>query len=83
VVLPVSTETEFRTAMARDYGHSVRGLGPTQSADTVAQSVLACIGRPVPEVYPHAASRALTIINALAPRFADRLVRRYGRRRET
>ncbi len=25
VVLPVSTETEFRDAMARDYGHSVAG----------------------------------------------------------
>jgi len=83
VVLPVSTETEFRTAMSRDYGHTVRGLGPTQTADTVAQSVLNCIYRPAPEVYPHATSRALTIINALAPRFADRLVERYGRRRDT
>ena len=35
--LPVSTETEFRDAMSRDYGHSVTGLGPKQSADTVAR----------------------------------------------
>ena len=28
VVYPVSTETEFRAAMERDYGHSVKGLGP-------------------------------------------------------
>ena len=28
IVYPVSTETEFRSAMARDYGHSVAGLGP-------------------------------------------------------
>jgi short-subunit dehydrogenase len=82
VVLPVSTETEFRDAMSRDYGHSVRGLGPKQSADTVARAVVDCIRRPAPEVYPHAASRALTVINALAPGFADRLVRKYGRRRE-
>ena len=27
VVLPVSTETEFRDAMARDYGHSRQGAG--------------------------------------------------------
>jgi short-subunit dehydrogenase len=82
VVLPVSTETEFRDAMSRDYGHRVRGLGPKQSADTVARAVVDCIRRPAPEVYPHASSRALTVINALAPGFADRLVRRYGRRRE-
>jgi short-subunit dehydrogenase len=82
VVLPVSTETEFRDAMARDYGHDVTGLGPRQSAGTVARAVVACIRRPRPEVYPYANARGLTIINAIAPGFADRLVRKYGRRRE-
>jgi short-subunit dehydrogenase len=82
VVLPVSTETEFREAMTRDYGHSVKGLGPKQSADTVAAAVARCIRKPAAEVYPHAASRGLTIINAVAPGFADGLVRKYGRRRE-
>jgi len=82
VVLPISTTSEFREAMARDYGHRVKGLGPKQSADTVAKAVVACIRRPVPEVYPHAKSRALTIVNAVAPGFADRLVQKYGRRRE-
>jgi NAD(P)-dependent dehydrogenase (short-subunit alcohol dehydrogenase family) len=83
VVLPISTDTEFREAMAREFGHSVKGLGPRQTADTVAQAVLKCIYRPVPEVYPHRPSRALTVINAVAPRFADRLVQKYGRRRDT
>jgi short-subunit dehydrogenase len=83
VVLPVSTETEFKDAMARDYGHSVKGLGPKQSADTVARAIVGCIRRPSAEVYPHAKSRALTVINAIAPGFADRLVRQYGRRRDT
>jgi short-subunit dehydrogenase len=82
VVLPVSTETEFRDAMARDYGHSVKGLGPKQSAETVAAAVLRCIRRPAAEVYPHRKSRALTVVNAVAPGFADALVRKYGRRRE-
>jgi short-subunit dehydrogenase len=82
VVLPVSTETEFRDAMSRDYGHSVKGLGPKQSADAVADAVLRCIRRPVAEVYPHRKSRALTVVNAVAPGFADALVRKYGRRRE-
>jgi short-subunit dehydrogenase len=82
VVLPVSTETEFRSAMARDYGHTVKGLGPKQSADDVARAVVACIRRPSAEVYPLATSRALTILNAIAPGLTDRFVRKYGRRRE-
>lgn len=81
VVYPVSTETEFRDAMARDYGHSVTGLGPKQSVDDVARAILACLHRPRPEVYPHGWSKALTVLNALAPAVADRLVRKYGRRR--
>lgn len=82
VVLPISTESEFREAMARDFGHRATGLGPKQTAASVADAVLACVRRPVPEVYPYRTSKALTIINAVAPRFADRLVRKYGRRRE-
>ena len=52
-MLPVSTETEFRDAMERDYGHSVRGLGPKQSADAVAAAVVRCLLHPIAEVYPH------------------------------
>jgi short-subunit dehydrogenase len=81
VVYPISTETEFREAMARDYGHHVSGLGPKQPVDTVARAILACVRRPRPEVYPHRLSRGLAIINAVAPAFTDRLVRKYGRRR--
>jgi short-subunit dehydrogenase len=80
-VYPISTETEFRSAMARDYGHHVSGLGPKQPVDAVAAAILECIRRPRPEVYPHAKSRALPILNAMAPRLADRLVQRFGRRR--
>ena len=82
VVYPVSTETEFRDAMDRDYGHSVRGLGPKQSVDEVAGAIVACIQRPRAEVYPHAWSRGLTILNAVAPGLTDRFVTRFGRRRE-
>ncbi len=80
-VYPVSTESEFRTAMTRDFGHSVSGLGPKQSADDVADAIVACIRRPRPEIYPHRWSRALTLLNAVAPGFTDRMVRKYGRRR--
>lgn len=82
VVLPVSTETEFRSAMVRDYGYTVHGLGPKQSADAVARAIVGCIRRPVPEVYPHRLSRALPILTAIAPGLTDRVVRRFGRRRQ-
>ena len=80
-VYPVSTPTGFVDAMARDYGHRVSGLGPKQTVDDVARAVVACVRRPRPEVYPHAISRGLTLLNALAPGFTDRFVQKYGRRR--
>ena len=81
VVYPVSTETEFRQAMTRDYGHSVAGVGPKQTMDDVARAIVGCVRRPRPEVYPHPAAKLLTVANAVAPGFTDRFVRRYGRRR--
>ena len=58
------------------------GLGPKQSVDDVARAIVACARKPRPEVYPHAKSRALTVVNAVAPGLTDKVVRRYGRRRE-
>ena len=81
VVFPVSTETEFRSAMERDYGHSVSGLGPKQSVDVVARAMVAGIRSGAAEIYPHRASKALAVLNAVAPRLTDRVVRRFGRRR--
>jgi short-subunit dehydrogenase len=83
VVYPVSTETEFRSAMERDYGYSVGGLGPKQSVDAVARAMVDGIRRGQVEIYPHAKARGLTILNAVAPRFTDRLVLKYGRRRKS
>src|SRR5688500_4435769 len=34
-VYPISTRTEFRDAMTRDYGHAISGLGPSQPVDDV------------------------------------------------
>jgi short-subunit dehydrogenase len=82
-VYPVSTDTEFKAAMERDYGYSVSGLGPKQTVERVAASVVQCIRRPRAEVYPHAKSRALAVLNIVAPGFTDRLVQKYGRRRHT
>jgi short-subunit dehydrogenase len=82
VVYPISTLTEFRSAMARDFGYSVSGLGPTQRAGDVAAAVVRCLERPRPEVYPHRLSRLLAAMNTLAPGLTDRLVKRFGRKRE-
>jgi len=80
-VYPVSTPTEFVDAMARDYGHRISGIGPKQTVDDVARSIVACVERPRPEVYPMGKARGLTILNALLPGFADKFVRKYGRHR--
>ncbi len=81
VVFPVSTTTEFRQAMERDFGHQVSGLGPKQSVDRVAEAIVQCFRQPRAEVFPHRLSRALAVLNVMAPSFADGLVRKYGRRR--
>jgi short-subunit dehydrogenase len=81
LVFPVSTVTEFHDAMRRDFGHAVSGLGPKQTADAVARSIAWCLERPRVEVYPLWKSRALVLLNTLAPGFTDRVVEKYGRRR--
>jgi hypothetical protein len=82
-VFPISTDTEFRDAMRRDFGQAVSGLGPRQSVDDVARAIVACVRRPRAEVYPHRMSRALAVLNALAPGFTDGFVQKYGRRRKS
>ncbi len=81
-VYPISTRTEFHAAMERDYGHTVSGLGPKQTVAHVAQAIVACVKRPRPEVYPHLGSHALAVLNILVPGYTDRLVRKFGRRRD-
>ena len=81
VVFPVSTETEFFDVMSRETGTPVtRAAGPSQTVEAVADAIARAIRRPVPEVYPHVKSRALVILNALAPGFTDRVVKRFGRK---
>jgi short-subunit dehydrogenase len=81
VVYPVSTETEFFDVMSRETGSVVtRATGPRQSVEVVADAIARAIDRPIPEIYPYARSRALVILNALAPGFTDRLVKKFGRK---
>jgi short-subunit dehydrogenase len=82
VVFPISTRTEFREAMARDFGHVVEGLGPRQDADRVAAAIERCIRSPRAEVYPYRPAWLLSLLNTLAPAAVDRFVKRYERRRK-
>jgi short-subunit dehydrogenase len=81
VVYPVSTETEFFDVMSQETGADVtRAFGPRQPVETVADAVARAIAHPVPEVYPYFKSRLLVILNAVAPGFTDRIVKRFGRK---
>lgn len=81
LVYPISTETEFRAAMRRDYGQVTEGVGPQQRAEDVAAAMLRCLERPRAEVFPYRPSRALALMTVLAPTISDRIARRYGRTR--
>ncbi len=80
VVYPVSTDTEFKEVMRRETGSDVsQSAGPTQTSEQVADAIARTIVRPVPEVYPYVKARGLVLLNAIAPGFCDRLVKKYGR----
>lgn len=83
VVYPISTETEFFNVMSQHSGFSTRANGPRQNADDVARAIVNAIGRSKPEIYPYRNARGLALINAIAPGFCDRLVRRWGRKPHT
>jgi NAD(P)-dependent dehydrogenase (short-subunit alcohol dehydrogenase family) len=80
VVLPVSTETEFREVMAQHQGYAIQGHGPRQPAERVAKAIVRAVEHPRAEVYPYGPSRLLSIANAMAPSLTDRLIRRFGRK---
>jgi NADP-dependent 3-hydroxy acid dehydrogenase YdfG len=82
VVLPVSTRTEFRDAISRDFGHETAGHGPSQSAEDVARTIVQCVISPKAEVYPLPKAWWLSVLGVVAPAKADRVVQRFGRRRQ-
>lgn len=80
IVYPVSTQTEFRDAIARDYGHVVQGVGPLQPVETVARAIVACVRRPRAEVYPHRRSKWLAVMAVVMPTWTDGFVQKFTRR---
>jgi short-subunit dehydrogenase len=80
VVYPISTDTEFFRVMMKHSGYATRASGPRQSAESVADAIARAIARPVPEIYPYKMARGLAILNAIAPGFTDKLVKRWERK---
>ena len=80
VVYPISTRTEFFDVMTRSSGFATRAEGPQQDAAAVADAIARAIAAPAAEVFPFRTARLLGIVNAMAPRFTDRLVQRWGRK---
>jgi short-subunit dehydrogenase len=80
VVYPISTRTEFFDVATAHSGFTTTAPGPRQEASAVADAIARAIDHPVPEVFPYRQARLLGIVNALAPGFTDRLVRRWGRK---
>jgi hypothetical protein len=69
--------------MTKASGHATRALGPRQDASEVADAIAQALDRPVPEVYPYKKARGLVLLNAVAPGFCDRLVKKWGRKPTT
>jgi NADP-dependent 3-hydroxy acid dehydrogenase YdfG len=80
IVYPVSSPTEFRDVMAREYGYASSGPGLQQSADDVAGAIARCVAHPRAEVYPKRGTSLLRVAAALAPAWTDRFMRRFDRR---
>jgi NADP-dependent 3-hydroxy acid dehydrogenase YdfG len=80
LVYPVSTQTEFRDAIHRDYGHVVQGVGPLQPVESVARAIVRCVRRPRAEVYPHRLSKWLAVMAVTCPAWTDGFVKKFTRR---
>jgi len=75
LVYPIRTDdTEFHQAEVQKVRW--RPIGPVQSADRVARSILRCVRRPRLEVYPYWPLRILAVMSVVAPGLVDRGMRR-------
>jgi short-subunit dehydrogenase len=77
LIYPIGTATEFHEVEARRAGRGRQG--PIQSAEHVARTILRCIRRPRPEVYPFRPSWLLSVASVVAPRLVDLGMRRMLR----
>ena len=80
IVYPISTETEFRSAMVHEWGLDVAGAGPRQSPDRVAAAMVRALRRPRADIYPLRLSRLVPAAAALLPGLADWVSTRFARK---
>ena len=79
LVYPIRTaDTEFHEVEVQKVPG--RPMGPVQPAERVARSILRCVRRPRPEVYPYWPVRILAVMSVIAPRLVDRGMRRVLQR---
>jgi short-subunit dehydrogenase len=74
LVYPIRTVTEFHEVEVQKVPW--RPMGPGQSAERVARSILRCVRRPRPEVYPYWPVRILAVLSVIAPGLVDLGMRR-------
>jgi short-subunit dehydrogenase len=80
VVCPVSTITEFFDVASSRSPMRFAPAGPTYSAEQVAACILHCVYRPRAEVMVYRLARLLIVLNAVAPRLVDRILRAYWKK---
>lgn len=80
MVYPISTETEFRSALAREWGLDVSGVGPRQSPEHVASTMVRALRRPRADIYPMRVSRLVPVAAALWPGLVDWVSTRFTRK---
>ena len=79
LVYPIRTrETEFHEAEIQKTPW--RPMGPVQTAERVARSILSCVHRPRPEIYPYWPIRLLAAMSVIAPGLVDLGMRRVLQR---
>lgn len=79
IVYPVMTVTEFHDALRDHTGgrkkKAARNMGPQQTAEEVADSIVGCLEDPSFEVYPYRPARILPFLQGISPTLTTRLLR--------
>jgi short-subunit dehydrogenase len=82
IVHPASTRSEFHERVHRgDVSAEFKTMGSVQTAEAVAQSIVRCIRRPRPEVFPNRLGRMVVWANTFAPSIVDKIMIPYFRDR--
>lgn len=80
-VHPIATKTEFSEVASRESGGRGGGpIGPVQSAEQVANAMVAAARNPRPEVHPYPIARGIVILNAVFPSLVDLWAGRSAKR---